>query len=318
MPCQLNLRPIPLSSAAVVGLAMALASQACAPSGPSVARVVGHQPDIILITIDALRADHLGIYGYDCPTSPSIDAFARGAVVVRDHISQAPYTKASMASLFTGLFPTTHKVVTSSVTFASAMTGHVSSAVPTTDVLDSEVSTLAEELAAAGYQTVGLDTNPFLLREFGFAQGFGEYEFLSDEGTVVSSAADVTARALQVIDARDRARPLFIWFHVMEPHSPYTPAEPFRQMFPPRSPPLIVPSDTIPPWLMVQGSRDARVYEALYDAEVREADDALGRFFSGLDERHMIGTSIVVLTADHGRSSSITAGSNTTGRSSTR
>jgi len=300
MPCQLNLKSILPSSAAVVGLGMALGSLACAPSDRSVARIVGRQPDIILITIDALRADHLGIYGYDRPTSPSIDAFARGAVVVRDHISQAPYTKASMASLFTGLFPTAHKVVTSSVTFAAAMTGHVESAVPTTDVLDSAVSTLAEELAAVGYQTVGLDTNPFLLREFGFAQGFGEYEFLSDEGSVVSSATDVAARALQAIDARDRARPLFVWFHVMEPHSPYTPAEAFRQMFPPRSPPLIVPSETIQPWLMIQGSRDARVYEALYDAEVREADEALGRFFSGLRERHMMASSIVVLTADHG------------------
>jgi arylsulfatase A-like enzyme len=280
-------------------LVMALGSTGCARS-PTVAQLTGRRPDIILITVDALRADHLGIYGYDRPTSPSIDAFARGAVVVRDHISQAPYTKASMASLFTGLFPTAHKVVTSSVTFAAAMTGHVAGSLPTTDVLDAEATTLAEQLAAAGYQTVGLDTNPFLLREFGFAQGFSDYEFLSDESNVFTRAADVVARALQVVDGRDRSRPLFVWLHLMEPHSPYTPAEPFRSLFPPRTPPLRVPPETIPPWLVVQGSSDAHVYEALYDAEIREADDALGALFAGLRSRRAMDTSIVVLTADHG------------------
>lgn len=300
MPCQLNLSRIVGRSTAVATLAAILGSMACARSSPAVAQITGRQPDIILITIDALRADHLGVYGYDRPTSPSIDAFARGAVVVRDHISQAPYTKASMASLFTGLFPTTHKVVTTSVTFAAAMTGHVATTLPTTDVLDVEISTLAEQLAAAGYQTVGLDTNPFLLREFGFAQGFADYEFLSDESSVFSSAADVAARALQVIDRRDRSRPLFVWFHLMEPHSPYTPAESFRHMFPARSPPLLVPPDTMPPWIVLNGSSDAHLYEALYDAEIREADDALGAFFAGLRSRRAFDSSIVVLTADHG------------------
>ena len=79
------------------------------------------KPDIILITIDALRADHLGTYGYPRPTSPSIDALAREAVVVQDAVSQAPYTKASIASLFTGLFPTAHKAFTTSRTFDKTM-----------------------------------------------------------------------------------------------------------------------------------------------------------------------------------------------------
>ncbi len=299
MPCQLNVSTVLRRSLAVAALAVAAGSLACTRSSSSVAAITGRQPDIILITIDALRADHLGIYGYDRPTSPSIDAFARGAVVIRDHISQAPYTKASIASLFTGLFPTAHKVFTTAVHFTAAMSGRVPANIPLTDVLDSEVTTLAEQLAAAGYQTVGLNTNPFLLREFGFAQGFSQYEFLSGDGEF-GNAADVTARALQAIDARDTSRPLFLWFHLMEPHASYTPAEPYRRMFPSRTPPLLVPPETIPRWIAQDGSTDARFYEALYDGEIRQADAALGGFFDGLRSRKLFDTSIIALTADHG------------------
>ena len=78
----------------------------------------GTRPDIVLITVDALRADHLGVYGYDRPTSPNLDALAREAAVVRDHVAQAPYTKASIASLFTARLPSSHKTYTVSPSFA--------------------------------------------------------------------------------------------------------------------------------------------------------------------------------------------------------
>jgi arylsulfatase len=259
----------------------------------------GRKPDIILITVDALRADHLGLYGYDRPTSPHLDAFSREAVVVRDHIAQAPYTKASIASLFTGLFPTAHKAFTTSRSFSDTMSGHVAGELPVTDVLDPRLETLAERLASAGYQTHGLNTNPFLLAEFGFAQGFERYEFLVT-GENFSNAPDVIARAFEVLDARDRSRPLFLWFHLMEPHSPYTPAARLRHVFPPRTPPLLAPPETIPAWIVSEGSLDARVYEALYDADIREADDAIGAFLSGLKARGMWEASVVVVTSDHG------------------
>ena len=91
------------------------------------------RPNIIVITVDALRADHLGVYGYSRPTSPAIDAFAKEAVVVSDGISQAPYTKASMASFLTGLYPTTHKAFTTNVAIPRLMTTGVGkSALPST------------------------------------------------------------------------------------------------------------------------------------------------------------------------------------------
>lgn len=268
--------------------------------GPSSAPAMfADPPDIVLITVDALRADHLGMYGYDRPTSPQLDAFARDAVVVRDHIAQAPYTKASIASLFTGLLPTAHSATTTSRSFGEAMTGEIEGDLPVTDVLDARLDTLAERLAAAGYQTHGLNTNPFLLEEFGFGQGFNAYEFLAD-GEPFTPAREVVARALEVIDARDTARPLFLWLHVMEPHSPYRPAPEVRQLFPPRTPPLPVPPDALPPWIVEEGSTDARFYEALYDANIREVDEALGRFFDGLRSRPSWDTTVVIFTADHG------------------
>ena len=99
----------------------------------------GARPNIIVITVDALRADHLGVYGYTRPTSPSIDAFAKGAVVVSDGISQAPYTKASVASLLTGLYPTTHKTYTTKPKVGQLMTTGVGkTALPYTDILGAE------------------------------------------------------------------------------------------------------------------------------------------------------------------------------------
>ena len=258
------------------------------------------KPDIILITIDALRADHLGTYGYWRPTSPSIDAFAREAVVVQDAVSQAPYTKASIASLFTGLFPTAHKAFTTSRPFDKTMTGHVSGALPSTDVLSPRLKTLAECLTDAGYQTIGINTNPFLIADFGFGRGFAQYEFLTGGDVQVATASSVTSKALVQIDARDQRRPLFLWLHLMEPHSPYTPPDRFRRVFPPESPPWTVPAETIPAWIRVDNSTDANFYAALYDAEIRSADEALGTFFDGLKQRKLWDRSVVIVTADHG------------------
>ena len=256
-------------------------------------------PDVILITIDALRADHLGVYGYDRPTSPNLDALAREAVVVRDHIAQAPFTKASMASLFTGLFPTSHKAYTISRTFSQTMTGSVQGTLPVTDVLDASLWRLASAFQSAGYQTIGLATNPFLLREFGFGAGFSDYEFLAD-GDNFAPADQVLGRAIERFDKRAQGRPLFLWVHLMEPHSPYTPPKQFRDLFPPRTPPRPVPLDVIPAWIVQNESADANFYESLYNAEIRTADASLGTFFSALRARGEWDHLALVVTADHG------------------
>jgi arylsulfatase A-like enzyme len=256
-------------------------------------------PDVILITIDALRADHLGLYGYERPTSPHLDALAREAVVVRSDISQAPFTKASMASLFTGLFPSSHKAYTISRSFDETMHGTVSGALPQTDVLDSQLWTMASGFAGAGYQTIGLNTNPFLLKEFGFAKGFADYEFLNN-GSDLATADEVVARGLDRIDHRAAGRPTFLWMHLMEPHSPYTPPASVRALFPPRTPARLATPGQIPEWIEQNRSLDANFYESLYDGEIRSADDALGTLFEGLRKRGLWDRLVLVVTADHG------------------
>ena len=256
------------------------------------------RPDIILITVDALRADHLGVYGYDRPTSPNLDALARESAVIRDHIAQAPYTKASMGSLFTGRFPSTHKTYTVSSPFGEAMTGHIAGKLPLTDILDSRLWTLPAALSSVGYSTIGLTTNPFLLKDFGFANGFGHYEFLSGKGEF-ATAREVTREALTQLE-RPTGRPVFLWMHLMEPHSPYAPPAKVRAQFLPRLPPRPAPRDVIPGWLDPSGSLDANHYEALYDAEISDVDSALGEFFGALRRTSRWQQLVLVVTSDHG------------------
>jgi arylsulfatase A-like enzyme len=252
---------------------------------------------IVLITIDALRADHLGIYGYSRPTSPYIDSFAREAVVIEDAIAQAPYTKASVASLMTGLYPDAHKAFTVSTTVADVMDGHVGSALPATDILPASVTTLAEALKAHGYATTAITTNPYLIADFGFSQGFDRFDFLAEDG--FATAEQALGQALATITSEDR--PHFVWVHLMEPHSPYAPEELFRRALPPLLPSRPIPSDVVvPSYLAERRSSDVRVYESLYDAEIRTVDAAVGCFLSALRARPAWLNTVVVLTADHG------------------
>lgn len=257
------------------------------------------RPNIVVITIDALRADHLGVYGYPRPTSPSIDAFAREAVVVTDAISQAPYTKASIASMLSGLFPTAHKAFTTTVAFSTAMRGSAGSGtVPFTDVLSNDIRTLPETLKAGGYRTIGLTTNPTLLADFGFAQGFDLFRFIADEGQF-ASAKYVLAQAIELLQAQGDA-PVFLWVHLIEPHSPYAPSEPYRSLFPPERPARLIEDAAIPSWIQIDGSRDLNLYLARYDGEIREADAAVGEFLDALRRRDDWEETAVVITADHG------------------
>lgn len=258
------------------------------------------RPDIVLVTIDSLRADHLGVYGYSRPTSPAIDALAAEGVVVRDHIAQAPYTKASMASLFSGLFPTAHKAFTTSSHATEIMTGEVSGTMPYTDVLEARVMTLAERLAAAGYHTVGLMTNPVLLGAFGFDQGFARYEFMTRSRTDFAPAADVVHAALAALDARPKDQPIFLWIHLMEPHSPYTPPDHLLPLFPVLTPPQPIDPAVIPAWVRIGESTDLNQYLAHYDADIRSADEALGKLFEGLKVRGVWDAGVVIVTSDHG------------------
>ena len=252
---------------------------------------------IVLVTIDALRADRLGAYGYSRPTSPHIDAFARESIVVEHAIAQAPYTKASIASLMTGLYPTAHKTFTTAANIVDTMDGTVDGARGATDVLPENVTTLAEALHALGFETAALTTNPFLIRDFGFAQGFDRFDFISAEG--FAPAEDVLDQAMRIIERHHR--PLFLWVHLMEPHSPYAPAVAFERELPRLLPARPIPASfAIPDYLAPGGSHDARFFETMYEREIRNVDAAFGAFVGALRDQPAWRDTMLVLTSDHG------------------
>jgi arylsulfatase A-like enzyme len=188
--------------------------RAAPPRGPR------SRPDIVLITIDALRADHVSAYGYRRLTTPAIDRRAARGVVFSNAITQAPYTKAAIASLMSGLYPSSHKTVTATVPYSEAMSGRPATAPISTDVLPSGITTLAEALHDGGYRTLGFTANPFLIDAFGFGQGFERFQFYP--GAEFATVDRLVDGALAGLRDSDR-RPLFLWVHVMEPHSPYVP-----------------------------------------------------------------------------------------------
>ncbi len=258
------------------------------------------RPNLVLITIDSLRADHLGAYGYTRPTSPELDTFAREAVVVTDAVAQAPYTKASIATLMTGLFPTTHQTYTTSVPLRSLQqTGSAGSReIEDTDALSPKLPTLAASLQAAGYTTLGISANPYLIKDFGFANGFSEFTYVKGQSGSYARADEVVKRAVAAL--ADAPRPFFLWIHLMDPHNPYDAPEPYRSMFPALTPAHPIDPDRIPDFLRIGDSNDLNLYTARYDAGIRSADTAIARLFSMLRARHEWAQTGVVVTADHG------------------
>jgi arylsulfatase A-like enzyme len=257
------------------------------------------RPDILLVTIDALRADHVSAGGYRRLTTPAIDAFMASATRFTTAIAQAPYTKASVASLMTGLYPSTHQTVTTSVPFPETMSGHVITRPVLTDVLPSSTPTLSSMLRHAGYRTVGFTANPFLIDAFGFDQGFDVFRFYP--GPDFAGADRLVADAIDAARETDVSKPLFVWVHMMEPHSPYTPPPLTRGMFKVDGPPEPIPRDLpIPSWLLPGTPRDRRLYVEAYDEEIAAADAAFDTLVREVRSVRQGRESVIAVTSDHG------------------
>ena len=223
------------------------------------------RPNILLITVDTLRADHLQPYGYDRPTSPKLAQLAQSAMVFEDAQSSAPWTLPSLASLMTGLPSAAH-----------GCRSFYSSLAPS-------YGTLAEQLLAGGYDTAAVVSHVFLGRPYGLHQGFVHFDdelvlemTRSDE--VISSVA-VSDKGLAFLDAKAAAgeqEPWFLWLHYFDPHSVY-------QAHP----------DQV-------GTFGSKRPVDLYDGEIAFTDQHIGRVLSGLEGLGFDDDTVVVFTADHG------------------
>ncbi len=241
-----------------------------------------------MITIDSLRADHLGCYGYGPPTSPRLDAFAKQSTLFRHAYATAPWTLPSHVSIFTGLDASSHGVDTDKA------------------VLTERANTMAEVFLKAGYHTSAVICAPLLRRRYGLTQGFQEFNTSLmgrsyAEARQVKVADEVTKLGLSYIDLR-RDKPFFMWLHYWDPHYDYNPAQKYIDLFDPgyqgKQNGLDIQNRTditsdIDP-------RDLRHLIALYDGEIRFTDDALGALFDGLQKRGLLDNTLIVVTADHG------------------
>ncbi|HHQ44996.1 MAG TPA: hypothetical protein ENN13_02550 [Candidatus Altiarchaeales archaeon] len=243
-------------------------------------RVGAGKPNIVLITVDTLRADHLGVYGYGRNTSPNIDEFSRSAVVFRNAVTPMPTTSPAHASILTGNYPARHGVLTNGW------------------ILGGENLLISEMLLEEGYRTRAIVSVTQLGSKFGFAQGFLSFD---DEFKGHSQPSkDASDRALEWINgARE---PFFLWIHYWDPHAPYAPPAEHDVFKNPDYAGGIDFYDDPPSGRVDEGLResDFERITSLYDAEVRYTDFEVGRFLRELDSKGFGDNSIVVITADHG------------------
>ncbi len=249
---------------------------------------------IILISVDTLRPDHLGCYGYDRKTSPSVDAFAGESMLFSRCYAQAPTTRPSCGTILSGYYPHELKIFDNS------------------DNLSPPVTTVAERLREAGYRTIGVVSN-FVLREGGgFEQGFDYYDDEMDDLELVRGiperiAEKTTETAISLLRLHHRSR-FFLWVHYQDPHGPYTPRPPFDTMFAvgsngDRELPV---NDTvsgmggIPSYQDLDGIRSYNHYVARYDGEIRYFDEHFGRLVAELKALDLYDNSLIIFTADHG------------------
>ncbi|MBW2288365.1 MAG: sulfatase [Deltaproteobacteria bacterium] len=272
-------------------LAAAWLPLACGPANES-------RPNVLLITIDTLRADHLGTYGFRFDVSPEIDALAEQSVVFERAIAASGKTAPSHAAIMTSGYTREHSI------------GHGNG----TSTLSDRV-TLAEIFHEAGYATAAFVSNILLTRRIGFDRGF---EVFDDELSAPESnrpkvverlAPDTTARAIEWLNARNE-RPFFLWVHYQDPHGPYTPpaeaADRFDIPGAPDEAELPVragnnASGGIPPYQALPGLYRVSEYRSRYAGEIFFADEWVGKLLAraGADDKR---ETIVLLTADHGES----------------
>jgi len=289
-----------VTSRAVLALAAALVATApgCRETRPKPAPrpspSSGSNRNVLLVTIDTLRADHLGVYGYARPTSPRIDALAGQGVVFDHAYTYWPKTRGSMAIMLTGRRPSQNG-------YSKSHPG----------LLDFN-PTLASVLKEAGYVTAAAVDNPNVASASGYAKGFDAYRETWEEAALATETARaraITETAVGFLKAARRDRPFFLWLHYVSPHAPYTPPPPFDSAFldaAAREGPRLrtVPGlhGGIPKQWAVRGQDRLGYYVAQYDGEIASVDQEVGRVMDALRESGAADRTVVMLTSDHGES----------------
>jgi len=248
------------------------------------------KPDVLLVTIDTLRADRLSSYGYERPTSPYLDELAAAGVRFDRAYATSSWTAPSVASLMTSLEPEVHGIER----------GHLDQGVIVKQaVLPDDVALWPELLRADGYRTYGVTANTHLYGRFGFDQGFDRYECVGfvDAPAVVRT---VGAWRDEIVGGEG---PWFLWVHLLDPHGQYRPRKPWIGRFSPGYRPIwsrmrrVIIPDEYRDLGVTRGTPAFEVVNALYDSEIAYTDAAIRQIAAqvGLSD-----DDLVVVTSDHG------------------
>ncbi|MHB0935141.1 MAG: sulfatase [Armatimonadota bacterium] len=291
------LRRIAAASVTLLLLALAALSLARLYYRWQTPRALQDQPNIIFIMVDTLRADHVGCYGYDLPTTPNIDRFAREATRFEQAIAPSSWTVWSVNSIMTSQYP---DVIFSSHQAALKKKGADLRQPMMSGMAGAPLryTTLAEVLQDRGYATNAVVSNPWLQKEQGNAQGYAWYD---DSASRLNTTCDNTSPRVNEVAIKRLAeledRPFFMYLVYMDPHGPYLQHDGFR--FQDSSQDRHIEA-ALPK--TVTGLQRAERRDALrrYNSEIAYTDAAVGRFLDELKRRKLYDDALIVFFSDHG------------------
>lgn len=240
--------------------------------------------NLIVISVDTLRADMLSCYGYDRPTSPTIDGVAQEGVLFEDVSATAPWTLPSHASIFTGLYPNRHGVKSRSQS------------------LPEDVETLAEIFAEHGFATSAIVNFPYLGERYGLHRGFDHFEYMEPTARLPQPSR-IRHHAEEWL-AQNSLEPFFLFVHFFDAHSSYTSRRRWEELF-------VRPSESVADGTSEQliqiraanislSDSDVSHLIDLYVSGIYQVDNQISKFLKFLDSKQLGDNTVIVITSDHG------------------
>lgn len=285
---------------AIAGLVAMFVSAVFAPAPPAApaaaAKAASSSQDpsrprrnVVLISLDSLRADHVGAYGYSRDTSPNFDRFAKEGVLFRNAFATSPWTLPTHMTMFTGRSQLSHGVAED------------------TRILSTAIPTLGQIFQAAGYSTAGFVSGPYLAGHYGYKRGMETYIDLSEaygkgpEARAAVLSPEINTRALDWLD-QNGDKPFFLFLHYFDIHYDFVPPPPYDTMFDPDYTGTMdgrrfIERKDVHPGM---DKRDLDHIRALYDGEIRFTDAHVGRILDRLREKGRFEDTVVMILADHG------------------